>query len=489
MRLEKQTQSLKEVNVRAKTKLLERKIDRTILNISGNKALTGADAIEAINLMPGVKVRNEAIQVAGKGSVGLLVDNKLLQLSEKDLILYLHSLPASMIERIELITSPPARFDTEGNTGLIHVVLKKTKSKGTSGVLSGSFVKASSHTENLSASVNFNSDKVRLNVSPSFRSDVDRTYSRQNIYYPETDLLDYDRERRPSNAEGVQINIEATVSARAKLGLTVDQRASFMTGDLTDQSSFRSKTTDSLLITDNAVDGKRYSGIYNLYYESKLDTSGKKISLNVSWLQNRNDNHSTFQTHSYDEARQLLFSYAPLSSGNNRKTSVFTAGADMVYPTRVANLELGMKITLIDNNNYSNYHNFGGLAIRNSSFLYDENTAALYVSLSKDIGKLSVLAGLRAENTQTTGNSLTLDQKDKGKYTKLFPTFNLNFKPNDDHSISFSYGRRIRRPSYAALDPFRIYNSVFSYTEGNPRLEPSYSNNFELAHLYKDFLS
>ena len=124
---------------------------------------------------------------------------------------------------------------------------------------------------------------------------------------------------------------------------------------------------------------------------------------------------------------------------------------------------------------------------QSNEFNYDENTQAIYLNGTKKINeKWETQLGFRLENTQTEGVSKTLNQKNTNSYTKLFPTFYLTYTPNEKNSFSINYNKRINRPSYNRLNPFRWYSNPFSYTEGNPFLQPSFSNNLELNYTFND---
>ncbi len=126
---------------------------------------------------------------------------------------------------------------------------------------------------------------------------------------------------------------------------------------------------------------------------------------------------------------------------------------------------------------------------QSNKFIYQENVQALYASIDKTINKWEIQAGLRGELTETKAYSPTLDFTSNNQYFKVFPTLVANYKVNDINSISLNYGKRIERPSYWDLNPFRWYFSQYAYAEGNPYLQPSYNNNLELDYTYKDFLT
>jgi hypothetical protein len=166
----------------------------------------------------------------------------------------------------------------------------------------------------------------------------------------------------------------------------------------------------------------------------------------------------------------------------------------VLLPNKWIDLSFGGKHTFIQNDNNTGYYNVSaGKAYYDSSrsnrFNYSERTQAVYVSANKHWKKFEWQMGLRGEFTQTRGFSQTYGQANDNSYFKLFPTLYLLYKQSEEHAYAFSYGRRINRPGYARLNPFRWYASPFTYSEGNPFLQPAYSNNFEVKYDYKDWLS
>ena len=152
------------------------------------------------------------------------------------------------------------------------------------------------------------------------------------------------------------------------------------------------------------------------------------------------------------------------------------------------------KLSYIKNNSDVGAFNFqnGSFVVnpnQSNIFEYKENTQAIYVSASKSVKKWDFKLGFRLELTQTEGNSVTLNQSNKNNYSKLFPTAYITYNPNDDNSLSLNYGKRINRPSYRELNPFRWFSNPYSFTEGNPFLQPSFVDNFEVSHTFQNNLN
>jgi len=185
-------------------------------------------------------------------------------------------------------------------------------------------------------------------------------------------------------------------------------------------------------------------------------------------------------------------SYDSADSFGTQKVDNYSFNLDMEHPLNWIDLNYGTRFSIVEtDNNYEYYDLTTGTPIfdasQSNTFEYKENTQSVYFSAQKKFNEQwSAKAGLRLENTQLKGFSPTLNQENRTDYTKLFPTTYLTFVPNDNHSFSLSYNRRINRPGYNLLNPFKWISSPYSYSEGNPALQPSFVNNIELEYIFKE---
>ena len=206
------------------------------------------------------------------------------------------------------------------------------------------------------------------------------------------------------------------------------------------------------------------------------------MNINLDYFKFKNDDNRIFNTINL------------LSANNTSLQDIqnYSAKIDFEHPLKWINLSYGGKLSFIKTQNNVNYFDTTlGTPIfdptQSNEFNYDENTQAIYLNGTKKLNeKWETQLGFRLENTQTEGVSKTLNQKNTNSYAKLFPTFYLTYTPNEKNSFSINYNKRINRPSYNRLNPFRWYSNPFSYTEGNPFLQPSFSNNLELNYTFND---
>lgn len=239
-----------------------------------------------------------------------------------------------------------------------------------------------------------------------------------------------------------------------------------------------------MLQTTYQQEQKNTNQEYSFYLDHIIDSSGSKLSGEASYT----DFKKMHNENSITENKETQNGF-DLSSDNDQRVKLFYASLDIELNKKFADYSFGLQYNDSKSENMANYTN-PDLADQNSLFNYNETTYSAYFSGSKEFDeKWSLKLGLRSEYTNSKGNSITLSQITKRNYFELFPTAYLGYKANTDNNFTLSYGRRIDRPPYRNLDPFRQYVSQYSYSEGNPYLRPAYNNNFELKHLYKNKLS
>lgn len=248
---------------------------------------------------------------------------------------------------------------------------------------------------------------------------------------------------------------------------------------------------DSLLINDGLYKLNNSGHTYNAHVITKLDTAGRKLSVDLDYFIYSSKIDNNFVTSAYLPDMNFLNtnqSAINLSEQNIHNTSI---KVDMEHPLKFINLSYGAKMSFITSKaDLSYYNKISGDAVldknQSNEFEYQENNQSFYVNGIKNLGsQFSFQIGLRMENIQTKGYSGTKDQTTVNNYLRLFPTFYLSYKKDENNSFLFNYGRRVNRPVFRDLNPFRAYLNSKSYSEGNPFLQPSYNDNFDFTYVYK----
>lgn len=494
--LQEAKQEMKEVTVTAAKPLLERRPDRLIFNVSSSVTAMGGNAIDALKKAPGVWIRQQdnTINLVGKSYVQVLINDRLQQLSGEDLMALLQSIPSDHIDRIEVITAPPAKYDAAGSAGFVNIVLKKNGREGLNGSLRVAYEQAAYGKGSGGADLNYRNGKLNLYSSASYSNGSNQITERLNTPYPSQLFRvedHYQRRLRPQQYTigadyelhrngilGVELN--ANIQDRTNNGYTDTRALALANGNL-----------DSALKTLSHSTALSHNYVANINYVWSIDSSGKKLSLNGNrlWFNSRRAND--FNTLHY---RDNFITPTGIVSNNNtdgrQDIGITTMQADLSLPLHGLSLSLGGKLSFIDNrsDNHFYYRAQGAVyedpAISNA-FTYHEKVQALYVSGEKNMGKWSFQGGLRAEYTQTTGYSVSLDQRNDNRYLKLFPSAFIQYRLNEDHTWGLSYSKRINRPDYRSLDPYRAYATPYHYGQGNPFLRPALNHNVELTYTFK----
>ncbi len=475
---------LKEVTIKGSRPLLERKIDRIVFNLENSIAAKGTDLTQALALTPMVRVDESGISLIGKGGVAVMINERMIQLRGNDLINYLKSLRSEDIEKIEVITTPPAKYEAQGNSGLINIVVKSNPNLGWSGNFSPSFVQNtySSYANNLN--LNYQSQKLSSSVKL-------RQYHRLSHIEEQTNnlgvnsILSSDPRKTISDGVGVNLSLDYKAGKKANLGLIYDLGKTSSDMNIDNVTVYQTKgLTDSVLRTVSHNENPNLNQTLSLYYDQKLDSLGKKLSTGFNFFATQPEITNNFQTSS-DQTGETY----RVRNFNAIKNNVWSAQADLALPYKWASIETGLKFINFDNNAEMAYANFIQNVfqvdpLKSNQFEYNEKNMAGYISLEKDLSKKwTAKVGLRYEYTWLDGYSPTIDLRSQSEYGKLFPTIYLSYKPNPKNTFSINYSKRINRPSLRAINPAKFYSNPYTYYTGNPFLKPSYNHNIELSYL------
>lgn len=481
---------LDEITIAAQRKLIEKKVDGYVFNVQNSIASQGMDGLEALAKAPMIRVQNNNISLVGKSNISVMINGKMLYLSGNDLTNYIQSLRSDDISRIEVITTPSSKYESQGNSGIVNIILKKNPSLGWNGSISSAVQQNSTSGMRLGGTLNFASEKISStliirhgNVGYKPKGDRYLETSTSNV------LVNEIRDDR-TKATGVNLNFDYYINERSNIGFVYDFGHTSYEMDAINNSQYssRSGTLDSILMTNSLQDWKTPNHTLNLFYETKLDTSGSKLTVSTNYL-----NSAPFKQNNFDTENDKTHNLDQIKNNSNMNYEIYSGQADLYRQFSWGNIETGLKYTLLKNSSSISFFNkTDDIYIRDiaksNKFKYDEDNFAVYISSQYNItDKWEAKVGLRYEYTNLTGTSSeNIIDHVKNKYGKLFPTGYIAYKPNDSHNFSLSYSRRINRPGFQSLNPFRWYTNPYIYYSGNPTLQPSYNNNVELSYSYKN---
>lgn len=491
------SKTLQTVTITAAKPLIERKLDRTIMNVENSVLAAGNSALEILERAPGVTIdKDDNISLKGKQGVTVMINDKLTYMSAQQLTTMLRSTDGSTIQSIEIITNPSAKYDASGNSGIINIKLKKNKQTGTNGSLTLNGAYGKNFRDN--TSLNINHKQGNLNVFGTFsRGDINRENvinidrvidsANTSTYFKQNTIM-----RNHVHYNNYRFGADYATSAKNTLGFVIN-------GDFTNEYNDNISTTylgktpaanDSYQSTLTDLTQTYRNIAVNLNDKLKLDTNGQEISVDLDYSKFRNNSNAFYDTYFYRPNGSTLMPPLFLRNQTPSNITIYTQKIDYTLPiNKTLKFEAGAKFSSVKtDNDLQAQINSGSTFIndttRTNRFVYDERVSAGYLNLGQTWAKTSVQLGIRAENTESTGNLVTSNQVVKRSYLDFFPSVFINHTLTDKHEVGVSYSRRIDRPNYDNLNPFRYYLDQYTYEQGNPFLRPQYTNAFELSYTY-----
>lgn len=476
---------LENIKVNAERPTIERKIDRLVFNVSKSAGFY-MNAAEALEKTPLVNVAENGISIIGKSGVIVMVNEREIKLTGKDILDYLKSLPSGNIDRIEIITAPPSKYEASGNSGLINIVLKETKNRTdywSASINSGvNIAKKITNFNGISFSLNKKKWSVYSSLNNSTGTSLYRTEDGTILYKNNFSVKSYSilHTKLGANLSGY---FNTSYKVNKKLTLGSQYAFSYLETPNTESNIttiLSGQIIDSTINTRAEKQSLRRFNSLNVNADYKFDSLGKRLSANLDWFENYNNDDRMFQSNTlYPNLSTEDLYYA--SNGAGGIINNYSFKVDMEHPIKKIKLTYGAKISGTKNKSSSYF--IDGQVNQNDKFRYSEFYKAAYISANTDLTKkLSTQVGFRFESNIGNGYSYTLNQDISNTNNKLFPTVYLLYKLDKTKSMSFSYGKRITRPGFYSLNPFVRYINRLHTSEGNPFLVPYYTDNIQLNY-------
>jgi len=494
--------ALKAVTVTARKPLVEMQSDKLVLNVQGSLTSAGSSALEVLQKAPGVLLDpNDNLMLQGKNGVRVFIDGKPSPLSTADMGAYLRTLQASDIEAVEIITQPSARYDAQGNAGIINIRLKKNRNFGTNGSATVGFAQGKYYPK-YNGSVSLNNRTKKVNVFMNYSQRNARDWSFVNFYRQQAGsdgILQFFDQRSETRSRSLNYNARAGadffLTSKSTIGILLD-------GTLRDATSATLGRTPigilgmsptSLLVADNRNTSQRANGNANVNYRF-TDTTGRELTVDAD-LGRFQSNGNAYQPNQYlnPVTSQLISerNYRMLTATNIR---LRTLKADYSQKLAGGKLSAGFKLSSIQTDNGFDFFDVvDGTdqlnANRTNQFVYTENVNAAYGSFEKQQGKWKGQIGLRAEDTRSDGELTSAtrqaDNRVTRHYLNLFPSAGLTYSADQNNQWALTFSRRIDRPSYQSLNPFESKIDELTYQKGNAFLRPQYTSTIQVSHTYK----
>lgn len=471
---------LNEVVVVGHRTVLKQSPDRIVYLTKNDAFAQGLNGIEVLDRIPRVSVAGDLVTVAGKSSVRYIVDGRLLEMSDEAIAMQLKNLQASGIEKIELLTTPPAKYAAAANVAFISITTRN-ESLGTRGNVWANGNIRENFNYLLGGSISHTTRKVELSADASWSyikgiNDLNRTYT-------------FDDHERTSSRSTHFTN--RTLGANALLKYKFSDR--LCTGIIANFNNIRLNSEMNDVTIDNGAifnscnhspSRPNHALTLTAFSDWQLDDKGKTLSVTYNFF-NRSSKTFADVTTAWPGNESRL-----INEGHNQYR-IHSAKVDALLPLGGFKLETGLAFTRIGNNTMLSVSQFDGNQwvidpLQSNHFGYDETTTAAYASAERNFtdalfGKL----GLRYEHTDVKGRQDIGNERHDNRYDYLFPSLNLSWNDARVGRFAVSYSMGIMRPNFADLNPFRYYTTTSDYVSGNPDLMPCIAHNAEINYSFK----
>jgi len=490
--------NLEEVTITASRPIVEVKADKTVFNVQGTINAVGDNGLNLLRKAPGVMVdNNNNLSVLGRSGVLVYLDGRRIPLSGAELSSFLENLNADQIDRIDIITNPGSKYEAQGSAGIIDIRLKKDTSIGANGSLSSTYSQGRYAVGNLSGHANYRSKKfntfggLTLNSGKRFHDLFFRSFQNQ-LYLVESHLS-----QNTFNSINGRIGVDYYLNKKSTFGILVNGLFHVLDHSSTNKilisKEISPETIDSVLIAPNVSDEIRNQKSINFNYAWTDKTKNLTVDLDYGNFINSNN---YLQPNNYYKADLI----SQLSSNLNEYYTVadiqiLSAKMDYEQDLLGGKMGAGTKWTQVTTANeflfYNIYQNQPILNVwRSNLFDYKESVYAAYLNYKRTFSeKWNISAGLRTELTDASGdlNAFIPELEESPvnfNYIRFFPSGGITYSPIPKHSYSLQFSRRINRPDYNEINPFKEQLSELSYSRGNKFLQPEQVNNLEFGYTF-----
>jgi len=482
IKLSEDADELDEIVIIAEKSTVEIRLDKRIYNVGKDMTVRGGSASDVLDNVPSVDVDVEGnVSLRGNENVRILIDGKpsaLVGLSGTDA---LRQLPADAIERVEVVTSPSARYDAEGTAGILNIILRKGVATGLNGSLNATIGDPTQY--RIASNINFRTKKVNLFTNLGYRNSSGpgnfltnlSTFENESINSLRIEDRNFERNR---NGYNINVGLEYFLSKESSITGTYFFRDSdnknlsnniirvFDINDILEFSDTRIQDEDEIDTTSQ----------FALNYTNNINSSGHKLTIDFQYSESEeiekafiNDSLAEENNITTEDSKNTLIqSDYVLPIGENTQ---FEIG----YRGEFQDLTSDFLVTRTPTLDFDPSNNL----------VFKQNVNAIYSQFGSKLNKFSYLLGLRTEITDVKVRLTNTNEKFDYKYTELFPTINVGFERTEDQSFTIGYSRRLRRPRFWYLNPFESRSSQNVIYKGNPALIPTFTNSFDLGFLQK----
>jgi len=496
LKLHSNSTQIEGVEITAEREMISNNLDKKVIQVDKTIASIGGTAADVMQNIPSVTVDVEGnVSLRGSSNVIILIDGKpsgMVDISSGEL---LQQIPASSIESVEVITNPSVRYDPEGTSGILNIVLKKKSLQGFNGLVSAT----AGTGDRYNGSVNLNFRQNRLNVFAGYDArfgtfnstgETKRISTYEGI---QTLLLQDEVMGNRRNSQSLNTGLDFNIDNYNSLTFSLQYRQ-MVFGSEGDILSRSYSASDSLIRSFNRFsnsDRNIESFTYNVSYKRNFDKKGRELTIDMMVNDNKMKGSQEIEQKELLSGSELLLPTLQYS-GSNNTNRMYMVQANYTTPFgKAARVETGFKSTVKDlgMRNYLNDYDheldtwiMNPLA--NNYFDYFEQVHAVYGIYSSSLKKLKYQAGLRVEQLISNSELTITSEKFDRTYPSLYPSVHILYEQSAKHQFQLSYSRRVSRPSHRQLNPFVDYSDSLNIRYGNPKLDPEFISSYELGWLY-----
>ncbi|MGB7528462.1 TonB-dependent receptor domain-containing protein [Sphingobacterium cellulitidis] len=488
------SQAIEAVTVEGRAPLVQNVNGKLVLNVENSTLAAGNNALEVVKRAPGVSVdKDDNLQLMGQQGVTVTIDGRQTYMTGEQLATFLKSTDASQIKSVEVTTTRSAKDDAEGAVGTINIVLKKSKTEG----FNGSFIASAAHGKHPrgNTSLNINYKKNNTTLFGSYAYTNNKEENTLNIYREirnAGNITYFDQKAQileKNNSHNFRAGIEQKTSENNTMMFQVSGNKYSEDSENTSATTIgKSVSVIDSILRSPAVNDMSLSRVsLNFNNEYKMDTLGQKLTLDLDWSIFNNDANMNYHNRMEFPNGSLVKPETFDRSIMPTDIDIYVGKLDYVKPFKKGNLEAGLKYSKVQSDNNMIYDRLKGdvwenIANRSNHFIYDEQIAAGYMDYSRAFGKWTTKVGIRAEYTKSNSEFVSTGENFERDYLDWFPSANLGYNLSENHIFSLGYAKKITRPNYRFLNPFRYYIDEKTYQLGNPDVKPQYTHGFTLNY-------
>ncbi len=492
--LSPKSEILKEITVKEDRALVTNAIDRKVINVAKTLTSAGGDVTDVLKEVPSIEVDVDGnVSMRGSSNLTILIDGRPSGLVG-DGSSVLEQIPANAVETIELITNPSAKYDPDGMSGIINIVMKKNQKGGINGSVNGSIGTGQKYTAGLN--LNYRTSKYNIFGSYSYQNRnrwMSMEFDRHTFGDFDDAFTDQDEEgNRYREGHVIKAGFDYYINRKNTLTFTtvLGPGSSGRDEDIYAQYLDENESLEDVIFRDNEEDEDETDQDYSLLYTRKFKKPKQELRADVRYSTSQEGELGFFSAQNLDVNFDPVDNAFLYNNFTNEDRTIMNGQVDYTHPlSEESKLELGYKTSYRNINTEflseswdTSSDSFTPDDSLNNEFDFDEQLHALYGTYGQSIKKFSYQLGVRLEQVFTESKLAGSEEAYVNDYFSVFPSVHLSQKVGKGQELGLSYSRRIRRPHPRQLNPFPDYSDPLNLRQGNPYLNPEYTNSYELTY-------